>query len=258
MRSMSLIISIRITRIIWFVTILFMFLSCGSRSEDNGTETAFSLLLFSKTTEFRHDSISIGITAIKTLAEDNKFRLTVTEDAGVFNQDSLVTYDAVIFLLTSGDVLNDKQQAVFKNYIQNGGGFVGIHSASDTEKQWDWFGQLVGAFITNHPIVQYATVNVEDSQHLSNLSLPLQWIRSDEWYNFDRNPASNVNVLLTVDESTYSGGMMGNHHPISWYQIFDGGRSWYTAMGHGEESYRDRLFLTHLLGGIKWVAGKSN
>jgi type 1 glutamine amidotransferase len=147
------------------------------------------------------------------------------------------------------------KRAAFERYIRSGGGFVGVHSASDTEYQWPWYHRLVGAYFASHPAIQRATIRIENPSHQSMQGLPVTWERSDEWYNFRDNPRSAVRVLATLDESTYSGGMMGTDHPIAWCQSIDGGRSWYTAMGHTAESYAEPLFRLHLLGGIESAAG---
>jgi type 1 glutamine amidotransferase len=161
----------------------------------------------------------------------------------------------VVFLSTTGDILDVDQQAALERFIRSGGGFVGIHSATDTKYGWPWYGQLVGAYFANHPTIQTATVQVLDRSHLSMLSWPEHWTRVDEWYNFQALPAPTVTILAEVDESTYTGGTMGVRHPIIWCHEYDGGRSWYTAMGHTEDSYADPLFRNHLLGGILWAAG---
>jgi type 1 glutamine amidotransferase len=215
----------------------------------------FSVLVFSKTAGFRHASIAAGIAALTTLGQAAGLLVDATEDASVFTDDQLAAYRVVVFLNTTGDILNADQQAAFERFIQNGGGFVGIHSATDTEYGWPWYGQLVGAYFAHHPAIQTATVQVLDRTHLSMLPLPKRWTRVDEWYNFQASPAPTVTVLAEVDESTYTGGTMGAHHPIVWCHDYDGGRAWYTAMGHTEESYADALFRAHLLGGILWAAG---
>lgn len=213
------------------------------------------VLVFSKTAGFRHGSISDGIAALEQLGTTYRFSVTATEDAGTFTDAGLADYDAVVFLLTSGDILNADQQAAFERYIQAGGGFVGIHSASDTEYQWPWYGQLIGAYFDRHPAQQTATLTVENANHASTRELPTTWSRFDEWYDFRTNPRGDVNVLLTIDEATYSGGGMGADHPLAWYQEFDGGRSWYTALGHTRDSYREPEFLEHILGGIEYATG---
>jgi len=161
----------------------------------------------------------------------------------------------VVFLCTTGDVLGEAQQAAFQRYIEAGGGFVGIHSAADTEYDWPWYGDLVGAYFKGHPAVQPATIVVSDSVHPSTRSLPTHWNRTDEWYDFRTNPRGRVHVLATVSEATYSDGEMGADHPIAWCQFYGGGRTWYTALGHTRESYSEPLFLRHLWGGIQFAAG---
>ncbi len=215
---------------------------------------SFRILVFSKTAGFRHSSIPNGIAAIQQLGAQNNFEVVATEDSSVFDDTSLAQFRAVVFLLTTGDVLNAGQQAAFERYIQAGNGYVGVHSASDTEYSWPWYGGLVGAYFSSHPAIQTATIHVEDLNHPSTSPLPAEWVRNDEWYNFRTNPRSNVNVLAVLDEKTYSGGTMGNDHPIAWYHEYDGGRAWYTAGGHTSASYSELLFLRHLLGGIQYAA----
>jgi cytochrome c len=218
-------------------------------------ETRFGVLVFSKTTGFRHDSIPQGIAAIEAVAAEHGFGVESTEDAAQFTEAALARYRVIVFLSTTGDILDAEQKAAFERYIRAGGGFVGVHSASDTEYQWPWYGGLVGAYFASHPAIQRGTVRISDASHPSTKGLPEIWVRTDEWYNFRSNPRGVVHVLASLDESTYSGGAMGADHPIAWCQEIDGGRSWYTAMGHTTESYAEPLFRLHLLGGIESVAG---
>lgn len=213
------------------------------------------LLVFSKTGGFRHASIKDGIAALKRLAAEHNVVADFTEDASVFTDANLIRYNAVVFLLTSGNILDSEQKAAFERYIQAGGGYVGVHSASDTEHNWPWYGKLVGAFFLSHPRIQQATIDVVDRSTPSTSMLPVHWVRTDEWYNFATNPRGRVHVLMTVDEKTYQGGTMGAYHPIAWYHEYDGGRAWYTALGHTSESYSEPLFLAHLWGGIVYAAG---
>jgi type 1 glutamine amidotransferase len=215
---------------------------------------AFSVLVFSKTTGFRHSSIPNGIAMIQQLGVDNEFAVEATEDSSLFNDGDLANFRVVVFLSTTGTVLDSKQRSAFERYIQSGGGFVGIHSATDTEYEWAWYGRLVGTYFRSHPDIQPATVVIEDPKHPSTASLPALWMRTDEWYNFQSNPRGRVHVLAVMDESTYSGGDMGDH-PISWCHDFDGGYAWYTALGHTEESYGEADFQQHVLGGILSAAG---
>ncbi|MEV6815486.1 ThuA domain-containing protein [Micromonospora sp. NPDC051296] len=223
----------------------------------NAAADPFSVLVFSKTAGFRHGSIPVGIAAIQQLGATHGFTVDATEDGGAFTDDNLARYQAVIWLSTTGDVLNPEQQAAFERYIQAGGGYAGIHAASDTEYSWSWYGGLVGAYFSGHPANQQATIKVEDPAHPSTAHLPERWSRYDEWYNFQTNPRGDVHVLATLDERSYSpgAGAMGHDHPIAWCQDYDGGRAWYTGGGHTNESFAEPEFLTHLLGGIRTAAG---
>ena len=213
--------------------------------------------MFTKTAGYRHDSIPTAIAAVEKLGAENGFAVDATEDASVFTDATLSRYAVVMFLLTTGDVLDQDQQAAFMRYIEAGGGFAGVHSASDTEHDWPWYGNLVGAYFSTHPEIQQATIDVLDRETPSTIHLPAQWARTDEWYNFSTDPSSSVTVLASLDETTYQPGpgAMGASHPIAWQQVFDGGRSWYTAGGHTAESYSEPLFLAHILGGVLWAAG---
>jgi cytochrome c len=219
--------------------------------------TPIRILVFTKTAEFRHASIPNALSALDDLARANALTVDATEDAAVFADSTLARYDVVAFVLTTGDVLDDVQQAALQRFVRAGGGFVGVHSAADTEHTWPWYRGLVGAWFRVHPPIQTATVKVENRRTLSTARLPALWARSDEWYAFDGSPRAAVDVLATVDERTYAprDATMGRDHPIAWQHAYDGGRAWYTAMGHTEEWYRDPLFRAHLLGGILYVAG---
>jgi cytochrome c len=213
----------------------------------------FTVLAFTKTAGFVHESIPAGVAALKNLGQRSGFDVDATADAGAFSDDNLKRYAAVVFLSTTGDVLDDAQQAAFERYVRGGGGFVGIHSASDTEYDWPWYGRLVGAYFASHPKgTPTATVRVVDRDHPATSGLPTAWERTDEWYDFKALP-QGVRVLAKVDESTYSGGKMGADHPVTWCHEFDGGRAFYTAMGHTTESYSDPRFLDHVLGGIRYA-----
>ncbi|HEV8119082.1 MAG TPA: ThuA domain-containing protein, partial [Thermoanaerobaculia bacterium] len=184
----------------------------GSRA----AEPPGRVLVFSRTTGFRHDSIPDGIAAIRRLGNEHGFAVDATEDASVFADDTLAPYSAVVFLMTTGDVLDDSQQAAFERFLAKGKGFAGVHSAADTEYDWPWYGGLVGAYFKSHPAIQPATIAIADSAHASTRMLPALWTRTDEWYNFQASPRERVHVLAALDEKTYSGGEMGGDHPISW------------------------------------------
>jgi cytochrome c len=214
------------------------------------------VLVFMKTKGFHHESIPKGAAAIQLLGKENNFDVDTTTNADYFVDDSLKNYSAVIFLSTTGNVLNADQQVAFERYIQAGGGYVGIHAAADTEYDWPWYNKLVGAYFMSHPKQQKATIDILDTSHLATAHLPRKWERFDEWYNY-RNVQPDIKVLANLDEATYEGGAMGDVHPFIWYHDFDGGRAFYTGAGHTDESYTDRLFLQHLAGGIKYAMGNN-
>jgi type 1 glutamine amidotransferase len=229
--------------------------STASAAPPAGSPTASAgaqILVFSKTAGFRHESIPAGIQALRDL-----FRVEATEDAGAFTEDNLARFRAVVFLNTSGTVLDAGQKAAFEVYIRGGGGFAGIHSAADTEYDWPFYGDLLGAHFASHPAVQPAVIRVEDSGHPATAGLGKALTRTDEWYNFRTNPRSKVHVLLTLDESSYTGGTMGTDHPHAWYRTYGRGRSFYTAGGHTVEAYAEPAFRAHLAGGIRYAAGLS-
>jgi cytochrome c len=219
----------------------------------------FNALIFSKTLMFRHASITNGIVAIKQLGAENHFNVDATEDASYFTPKNLAKYKVIIFLSTSGNILNEEQQAAFKTFIEQGGGLAAIHAAVAgdvaTAGNWPWYGEALCARFTNHSSIVEATVNVEDRKHPSTAALPEHWVRKDEWYNFIASPRDQAHVLAALDETTYKGGTMGKDHPIAWCKQVGKGRIWYTALGHTDASFTEPLFLKHLLGGIEAAAG---
>ncbi len=244
----------------WFLIIPFtlsvlFILSCNKR------EGKPRVLVFSKTAGYHHASIPNGIAAIQKLGMENGFTVDTTTNAAYFNDDSLKNYSAVIFLSTTEDVLDPYQQVAFERYIQSGGGFAGVHAAADTEYDWGWYGRLVGGYFYDHPgihdtfhNVQEGVFNVVDQNNNATKHLPKQWKRTDEFYSF-KKLSNDTKVLITLDENTYHGGKRMGNHPMAWYHEYDGGRAFYTALGHTEESYNDPLFLKHLLAGIQYAMG---
>jgi type 1 glutamine amidotransferase len=223
-----------------------------------------TVLVFSRTAGYRHPSIVDGVAALSSVARGLGYQVVASEDPSRFTDGELSRYAAVVFLSTSGDVLDDRQQAAFERYIEGGGGYVGVHAASDTEYGWPWYGRLVGAWFADHPLVPnaefvdchcYRAEVVRRATHPSTDHLPPVWTRRDEWYNFRSPPPASATILLTVDEATYPGGTMGTIHPVTWAQTIGRGRSWYTAMGHTSASFAEPDFRRHLAGGLSWVAG---
>lgn len=216
----------------------------------------FNVLVFSKTAGWHHEAIPAGVAALQELGKLHDFTVFWTEDAGrVFNDQELPKYQAVVFLLTSGDILDAQQQAAFERYIRAGGGYVGVHSAADTEYGWPWYTRLVGHMFDHHPAVQSAVLKVEDPGFPGMERFAPRNLVTEEWYAF--KPASGkLHYLLSVDETSYQPGQkgMGAFHPVSWYQHYDNGRAFYTGLGHLPATYSDAAFRHHLYGGIYWAA----
>lgn len=215
------------------------------------------ILVFSKTAGYYHESIPDGIAAIYRIAKKNNFEVDVTTDSSLFTYNNLKNYAAVVFLNTTGNVLSVDGQKAFEQYIKSGGGYVGIHAATDTEYDWPWYGRLAGAYFLNHPEQQVAVLKKTNVNHIATLHLPDEWTRKDEWYNL-KNLNSAVTVLMTIDEKSYKGGKNGDFHPVSWFHQYEGGRAFYTALGHTKESYYEDNFLNHLKGGILYAIGSPN
>lgn len=215
------------------------------------------VLVFSKTEGgYRHASIAAGKMMFLKMADDHKIKIDTTEDSKIFTDQNLKQYQVIVFLSTRGDVLDTFQQAAFQNYIHNGGGFVGIHAATTTEYTWPWYNQLIGAWFDGHPEPQRAFYSKVDSKFYPTANFPdtLTWM--DEIYNF-RSIRDSLHYVVTVNESSYKGGKMGTTHPIAWYQTFEGGRVFYTGMGHFDEAYTNPLFVDMIYRGLEWASGKN-
>jgi type 1 glutamine amidotransferase len=222
----------------------------------------FSAAVFSKAAGWHHESTLEAVTAVRELGKLHHFDVFWSEDPKrIFTDESIAKYKVVIFLLTTGDALNDEQQAVFERFIRRGGGYVGVHSASDTEYQWPWYTKMVGHMFRVHPAIQTAMVNVENRDFPGMERFPSRFLTTEEWYEFDASRSPGLKYLLSVDESTYEPTAQRKKemaasplHPISWYHEYDGGRAFYTALGHLPATYSDQQFLHHLYGGIYWAA----
>lgn len=254
-----------------YIIVLILLMACDGNDKSPGTvgsepedKTHFGhllpgaerqILVFSKTAGWRHSSIEAGRDALYTLGEKNETGVLATEDASFFTPGSLAGFDAVVLLNTTGTIFNDEQKTAFTKYVRDGGGVVGVHSASDTEYDWPWYGKMLGAWFDNHPPgIHSAEIRTENSTHPATDVLPERWTRNDEWYNF-RRFEDHINVLLRLDTNSYEGSDHPGNHPIAWYHEFEGGRVFYTGLGHTTESYAEPLFLEHLWGGIRYAMG---
>lgn len=234
-----------------FVTIIFF--GCSSTQKIMQSP---KILVFSATKGFRHNSIGAGKTALLKMGSEKNWRVDTTEEATVFTESNLKQYGVVVFLNTTGNVLNDEQQNAFQKYIQAGGSFVGIHAATDTEYDWPWYNNLVGAYFESHPRPQTGLYNIVNKDHPSVDFMPDTLRRMEEIYNFKSFKKELVNVLITIDEKSYTGGKMPDYHPIAWYHNYDGGRAFYTEWGHHPEAFTEPLFLQHIAGALTWALKK--
>ena len=223
----------------------------------------FKALLVTTTRGWHHESLHSGVLAIKELGVKNFFDVVLFEDPNSFTDKNMEQYQVVIFLNTTGDIFDSAQQKVLERFIRSGKGFVGIHSASDTEYDWDWYTKLVGRMFHIHPVIQTARLNILDTEFPGLQGFAGNKLWTDEWYEFGPDKIAGLKNILAVDESTYNpkvqwgekkGVGMGKLHPVSWYHEFDGGRSFYTALGHLPTIYSDPVFLNHLYAGIFWAA----
>lgn len=223
----------------------------------------FKALVFTKTSGWHHESINSGVTALRKMANEHYFDLQWHANANKLTDKQLKKFDVLIFLSTTGDILNEAQQGAVERFIQSGKGFVGIHSAADTEYKWPWYQKLVGRSFVTHPKIQTAKLKVENNSFPGLERMPDSFLWTDEWYQFSDAHVENLQYLLTVDEKTYDAKAknkttqftgMGEFHPVAWYHNYDGGRSFYSGLGHMDTHYQNELFLEHLFGGIYWAA----
>ena len=247
---------------LFFLAFCLILVTC--KTEDSTSNAIVpNVLIFTKTRAFRHECIEPGVKAIQNYFSNHGITSVQSEDSLLFTPEKLKSFDAIMFFQTTGNVLDSNGQDAFMKYIQSGKGFVGVHSAADTEYDWPWFGELLGARFADHPDIQSGVLIRIDSANgstklttgIATAHLPARWTRTDEWYNFKQAP-NNVHVELMADEATYAGGKMGANHPMAWYHNFEGGRAYYTALGHTVESYQDTLFLEHLEKAVRWAAKK--
>ena len=245
-----------LVKVLAFMTIVLLTFSCSEKRYGKP-----KILVFSKTAAYHHESIADGNIAIQKLGHENNFDVDTTTNASMFNEDSLKNYNAVVFLGTTGNVLDHYQEAAFERFIQAGGGYMGIHAAADCEYDWGWYGRLAGGYFLSHPgihdtfpNIQEGTLNVVEQDNNATKHLPKQWKRKDEFYSY-KKLNKDVTILMNIDEKTYHGGENGANHPMAWYHEYDGGRAFYTALGHTKESFSDQLYLQHILGGIQYAIG---
>src|SRR6478736_2450947 len=219
------------------------------------------ILIFSKTKGWRHSSIPNGIKFFQELGAQKGFAVDTTENATKFNEENLKKYNAVVFMNTTGDVLNDKQQAEFERYIQAGGGYVGVHSATDTEYKWDWYNGLAGAYFMSHPgppnsNVQNGKFTTVDSKFPASAHLPATFERKDEFYDFKSLKKDDLHFLVMLDKIFFKAVKIGDFHPMAWYHEYDGGKSFYSNFGHVDDTFKEPLMAEHFWKGLEWAMAK--
>ena len=222
-------------------------INCLNCSSNN----SYSVLVITETKGWVHDSIESGLKLIQNIGNKNNFNVYHSDNSSVITYKNLKEIKTIIFLNTTEEILTDVEQKVMESFIQSGKGFVGVHAAADTEYNWQWYGKLVGAYYRNHPEVmngKILTINHKITNHLD-----YEWEIEDEWYNFDY-VNYDINILLNLDEDSYIGGEHPDYHPITWYHEYDGGRSFYTGLGHTKEVYEDERFIKLLEKGILYAS----
>lgn len=236
------------------LTILLSSLAVLTAGATEPAPYAERVLVFSRTAGFRHGSIPTAAATLRTLATEAGFAADHSEDSADINAANLARYRVVVFASTTGDILDAAQQQALQDFVRGGGGFVGVHAAADTEHDWPWYGQLVGAYFLSHPPGLQSTL-VQPERDGKPVGKP--WPVRDELYNYRSNPREQVRVVATIDERTYDGGTMGADHPLTWCHAFEGGRSWYTGLGHDEAVYANPGFLAQLRRGLRYAAGRA-
>ena len=245
------------------IYILFLLFQISLCFTANSQQKQFKALLVTTTRGWHHESQHAAVLAIKDMGVKNFFDVVMFEDPKGFTDKFLEQFQVVIFLCTTGDIFDSTQQKVMERFIQSGKGFVGIHSASDTEYDWDWYNKLVGRMFYIHPVVQTARLKINDAAFPGLQGFANGRLWTDEWYEFGPEKMTGLNYILSVDETSYNakvqwgqkkGEGMSPMHPIAWYHNFDGGRAFYSALGHLPTCYSDPAFLNHLYAGIFWAA----
>jgi len=244
-----------------FLLGLMILISFGSMAQSK------KVLIYTKNGQgYVHDNISASVEALKLICKELKLDFEVSDQPSVFTREKLSKYSLLIFTNTNNETFDtDSQRNEFQNYMQKGGKFIGIHSTCGSERKWEWFWSMLGGKFVRHPVLQPFDIKIIDSNNISTKHLPAIWNWEDECYFMDNlNP--DMHVLLAVDlrsivddkKTEYPGTVFGKYFPLAWCHEFDGGRQWYTALGHKIEHYQDKNFIQHLKGGILWILQEKN
>jgi type 1 glutamine amidotransferase len=239
----------------WLLPLLSI--ACG---DDPMPDDGKRVLAYTRALGDRHDdALAAATQALPARLEAEGLVVDFTEDPAKFTGDNLRRYHAVLFLYTSGDdILDAAGKASLEDYVRLGGGWLGLHSAAETETAWPFYKTLLASHAADAAAPQQATVTLALPSHAALRNVPPEpWVASDEWYNFASNPRTvlSVDVLATVDETTYSGGTMGDDHPVIWAHERFKGRVLFTGLGHGPERWQEPAFVEHIASGVRWVTG---
>lgn len=252
-------------RFLFFVLILTVGMSCSEPTKPTvkneipvqiaPEQAPISIYVYSKTNGYRHDNMDIGRGLMKKMADGRGWNISFTEDSLLIRPERLSGLDVLVFFNTTGDILGPEQEKTVEDYIKRGGGFLGIHAAADTEYDWPFYHDLVGAYFKSHPNDPNVREGVSRmvGEHPIAKDLPKDWKRMDEWYNY-KSFKDHIQPIYNLDESSYEGGENGEKHPIAWCHDKFVGRAVYTGMGHTKESFSDPEFMQFLANSITWIA----
>ncbi len=238
----------------WGLT-LFLIAGCsaGSTPTSPTPTTSVRVLMLTATAGFRHDSITAARQVMSTLGIGNSFTVTATEDVSSITASSLASHQVLMVALTSGELpFSAAQKTAILSFVEDGGGFIGVHSATDTLYEWPDYGRLIGAYFLEHPWTQPGTVIVESQAHPATAGLGDRFAIREEFYTFRENPRPRVQVLLRLDAASVAAA---GDYPLAWAHAFGRGRVYYNALGHFDETWRDPRFQRQLAGAIRWASG---
>lgn len=251
------------TIVAFLFLISFLSLKANSQNTDNSKLKGKKVLVFTKNGKgYVHENIPASIAAFQKLGKELSFTVDTTTNSALFTDDKLKNYDVVVFSNTNNDVFDiEEQRVAFMRYIQAGGSFMGLHSASGTERNWKWFKLMLGATFLRHPPFQAFTVHILDAKHPATKNLPATWSTKDECYFFKEfNPSIKVLAFSDIsaikegnDSKNITPDVFGNKYPCIWCHEFDGGKTWYSSLGHDKEDYSNPVHLAHIIEGLKWL-----
>ncbi|MHC2992696.1 carbohydrate-binding protein [Pontibacter sp. HJ8] len=224
-------------RYLFFCLVAAAFVGCSGEKESR-------VLIFSKN-PLEQQTNAEAAAALAAYVQQQGIAVDTTTNSAYLAEDSLMRYGTVVFLNTSRDVLETRQQNEIERFVQAGGGFVGIHAAPGSRYQWPWYNNMFGTLQEQQPdslLASNVNLQLVEAEDALTQGLPKKWSQSDRLYKFASKDAAS-NLLVTADQQ----------EPVSWYREYDGGRMFYTAAGGTAASYKQDEFLQHLLAGIRYT-----